>query len=116
MAYVHLHGHIGREPEVKHLGETLVCTFPLADRAWLRPRGEEREAAGQWYRVELWARQAEALGPLLGKGKEVMVHGQLEIVRFARADGSEGVQPTVRRATVQLVGRKGDGGPGEQAI
>jgi hypothetical protein len=27
MAYVHLHGHIGREPEVKHLGETLVCTF-----------------------------------------------------------------------------------------
>ncbi|MEB3324876.1 MAG: single-stranded DNA-binding protein [Cyanobacteriota bacterium] len=49
-----------------------------ADR--LRPRGEEREVQAQWFRVELWARQAEVLGPLLRKGKEVMVHGQLELV------------------------------------
>lgn len=47
MAYIHLHGHIGRDPEVKSVGDTLVCTFPLADRARLRPRGEEREAQAQ---------------------------------------------------------------------
>jgi len=108
MAYVHLHGHIGREPEVKSLGDSLCCSFPLADRAWLRPRREEREAAAQWYRVELWARQAEVLGPLLSKGKEVVVHGQLELVRFQRADGSEGFQPTVRRASVQLLSKRGE--------
>jgi single-stranded DNA-binding protein len=86
--------------------DTLVCTFPLADRARLRPREEEQEAQAQWYRVELWARQAEVLGPLLGKGKEVVVHGQLELVRFERADGSEGFQPTVRRAAVELVSKR----------
>jgi hypothetical protein len=39
MAYVHLHGHIGREPEVKSLGDKLVCTYRLADRPRLRPSG-----------------------------------------------------------------------------
>jgi single-strand DNA-binding protein len=111
MATIHLHGHIGRDPEVKNVGETLVCTVPLADRARLRPRGEEREAQAQWYRVELWARQAKVLGPLLCKGKEVVVHGQLELVRFERADGSEGFQPTVRRASVELVGKREDAVP-----
>ena len=53
MAYVQLHGHIGREPEVKSLGDSLCCSFPLADRAWLKPTGEEREVQAQWYRVEL---------------------------------------------------------------
>ena len=111
MATIHLHGHIGRDPEVKSVGDTLVCTFPLADRARLRPRGEEREAQAQWYRVELWARQAEVLGPLLCKGKEVVVHGQLELVRFQRGDGSEGFQPTVRRASVELVSKREGTGP-----
>ncbi len=49
------------------------------------------------------------LGPLLKKGKEVMVHGQLELVRFERADGSEGFQPTVRRAALELVGKREGG-------
>jgi single stranded DNA-binding protein len=111
MATIHLHGHIGRDPEVKSVGDTLVCTFPLADRARLRPRGEEQEAQAQWCRVELWARQAEVLGPLLGKGKEVVVHGQLELVRFRRGDGSEGFQPTVRRAALELVSKR-EGGSG----
>ncbi len=111
MATIHLHGHIGRDPEVKSVGVTLVCTFPLADRARLRPRGEEQEAQAQWYGVELWARQAEVLGPLLKKGKEVMVHGQLELVRFQRGDGSEGFKPTVRRASVELVGKREDAVP-----
>jgi len=35
-----------------------------------------------------------------------VVHGQLELVRFRRADGSEGFQPTVRRASVELLSKR----------
>lgn len=76
----------------------------------MRPRGEEREVQGQWYRVEFWGGPAEAIGPLLRKGREVVVHGQLELVRFQRSDGSEGFQPTVRRASVELVARRAERG------
>jgi single-strand DNA-binding protein len=106
MAYVHLQGTIGREPDVQTVGDRLCCSFPVADRAPLRSREPGKAPPTQWYQVELWGPQAEALRPLLTKGTEVMAHGQLELVRFPRPDGTEGYQPTVLRATVQVVGQR----------
>ena len=106
MAYVHLHGHLGRDPELRRHGESVCCQFLLADRAFLRPRNGEAEAPAQWYRVEVWGRRAEALAPLLAKGKEVMVNGQQELRRFRRDDGSEGLAVVVRHASVELLGRR----------
>jgi single-strand DNA-binding protein len=109
MAYVHLHGHLGRDPEFRRHGESVCCQFQLSDRAYLRPRQGEQESPAQWYRVEVWGRRAEALASLLSKGKEVMVHGQQELRRYRRDDGSEGFSVVVRNANVELLGRRSGG-------
>ena len=105
MAYVHLHGYLGRDPELRSLGESSCCQFSLADKAYLKPKSGELEAPPQWYRVELWGRRAEALSRLLNKGKEVVVHGQLDLASYTKADGSIGLMPTVKQAEVTLVGK-----------
>lgn len=72
MSTVVLAGHLGRDAEIKQVGDYRVCEFSVAVGKKLR--GEESTA---WYRCQLWGQRGEALAPHLTKGTAVIVSGEL---------------------------------------
>ena len=63
MAFVSIHGFIGRDPELRTAGSSQVLNFAVADKAFI-PAKDGEPAAPQWYQVEAWG--AQAPHPLLG--------------------------------------------------
>ena len=65
-------GNLGKDPEVKVVGENVVCSFSLACTTHI---GQQEHT--EWFAVSQWGKAGEALGKLLQKGDVVEVVGDL---------------------------------------
>ncbi|MDB4431164.1 single-stranded DNA-binding protein [Pseudomonadales bacterium] len=82
-------GHIGREPELKTVGESQLCSFSVAvSEGW----GSNKKTV--WYGVNEWGKNAQPLSESLAKGEQVVVEGTIETDKdgrlkvFKRKDGT----------------------------
>lgn len=70
-------GRLGRDPEMRHMGNgDWVTSFSIAtDRSFMK--GNERVKETTWFRVTIFGKQAEACNQYLSKGKMVLVEGRM---------------------------------------
>lgn len=79
-----LGGNLGADAQIRALpgkdkngNSTSVANFSIACTRRFTSNGEKQEDT-QWFRCTLYGKQAEAVGPYLTKGKQVIVSGRLE--------------------------------------
>lgn len=99
---------IGRNAEVRQTGNgTSVAGFAAAVDVGF---GDHKQTL--WLDCSLWGKRAEGgLIPLLTKGQQVFVSGEIGTREFQKRDGSTGFAVTLKVAEIDLVGGKGqDGG------
>jgi single-strand DNA-binding protein len=65
-------GNIGKDAELRHAGDTPVCSFSVASNR--KVKGEDETT---WCRVSVWGKRGETLSQYLTKGKKVVVVGEL---------------------------------------
>ena len=72
-------GNLGSDPELRHTATGVpVCTFRLAvHKQWHAQDGEQKEKV-TWFRVTAWQKLAEVVHEHLGKGRRVLVIGEVE--------------------------------------
>lgn len=72
-------GNLGSDPELRHTATGVpVCTFRLAvHKQWNAQDGEQKEKV-TWFRVTAWQKLAEVVHDHLGKGRRVLVIGEVE--------------------------------------
>lgn len=106
-ASVTLVGHLGRDPEVKHLpsGDS-VTAFSIATS-----RKRKDEETTTWWNCSLFGKRGEALAKYLRKGDPVLIHGEPYLRKYSGANG-EGQSLDVVVSDFAFVGAKGDSGPG----
>ena len=94
---VQLVGHLGRDPEVRHVPSgAAAATFTLAVDRPRRAPGGERASEAEWFRVVAWEGLAEVCGEYLRKGSRVYVEGRLQSRGYTDAEG-------VARVAVEVV-------------
>ena len=59
-----------------------------------------------WFRCAIWGKRAATLQPMLLKGKQVFVRGELTMRAFTNKDGVEKLSAEVRVDDLQLLGGK----------
>lgn len=98
---------IGRNAEVRQTGNgTSVAGFAAAVDVGF---GDHKQTL--WLDCSLWGKRAEGgLIPLLTKGQEVFISGELGTREFSKRDGSPGFAVTLKVAEIDLVGGKSQGG------
>ncbi|MFJ5538596.1 single-stranded DNA-binding protein [Vreelandella titanicae] len=98
---------IGRDAEVRQTGNgTSVAGFAAAVDVGF---GDHKQTL--WLDCSLWGKRAEGgLIPLLTKGKEVFVSGEIGTREFAKRDGTPGFAVTLKVSEIDLVGGKSQGG------
>ncbi len=80
-------GHLGAEPEVKHLDSgTLLARLRIATSESFRDRDGNRQDRTEWHTVILWNKLAEIAEKYLNKGSQVYLEGSLR-TRSYEKDG-----------------------------
>lgn len=96
-------GRVGQDPDIKFFETGRVkTTFSLAVN---RPT-KERET--DWFRIELWGKQAEIARDYVRKGSLVGIEGRLELSRWTDAQGQKHEMPIIAANNLRLLGSKHD--------
>ena len=81
-------GNVGSDPEMRYTPNgKAVTSFRMATNyRYSGPDGERREET-EWFRVNVWGRQAESCNQFLSKGRRVYVEGRLRSRNWEGQDG-----------------------------
>ena len=82
MLNITAHGNLGRDPELREVGQTQVASFSLAART-----GQDETT---WINCSVWGKRADVVMRFLRKGSQVTVAGQGKVTTFQKKDGTEG--------------------------
>ncbi len=101
-------GHLGKDPEVRHLdGGVTVASFPLATSETYNKDGKRVEQT-EWHNIVLWRGLAEVASKYLQKGKLVYIEGKLRTRSFEDKEKVKKYITEVVAENFTMLGRKSD--------
>ncbi len=102
-------GHLGKDPEVRHLeGGTTVASFSLATTESYTNKSGERVDQTEWHNVVVWRGLADIAAKYLQKGKLVYVEGKLRTRSWDDKDGNKRYTTEIVADNFTMLGRKSD--------
>lgn len=91
-------GNLGAKPEVTYLSSGRpIAKFSVAVTEKYTNKAGEQVQNTEWFRVEMWGKQAEIVEKYLDKGSRVYIEGKQKTDEYTDKDN-------VKRRTVKLVG------------
>ncbi|MBM3402275.1 MAG: single-stranded DNA-binding protein [Bacteroidetes bacterium] len=101
-------GHLGKDPEVRHLdGGVTVASFPLATSETYNKDGKKIEQT-EWHNIVMWRGLADIASKYLQKGKLVYIEGKLRTRSFEDKEGNKKYTTEVVAENFTMLGRKSD--------
>jgi len=70
-------GHLGKDPIVKTIGNTLNAKFSIATNYEYRNDQGEKVSRTEWHNIECWGPLAEIVRDYLKKGDRVCIEGRM---------------------------------------
>jgi single-strand DNA-binding protein len=92
-------GQLGKDAELKQVGQEQVLSFSVAD-------SQGRDKPSIWWNCQLWGRRATSLQQYLVKGASVTITGQVTQREYTDKTGQKKVAQDVRINDVALQGSK----------
>lgn len=101
-------GHLGKDPEVRHLeGGTVVCNFTMAtSESYTDRTSGERKTQTEWHNIVLWRRQAETAEQYLRKGSLIYLEGKLRTRSWEDQSGQKKYTTEIVGDTFQMLDRR----------
>ncbi len=101
-------GHLGKDPEVRHLeGNVSVASFPLATSENFNKDGKKMEQT-EWHNIVMWRGLAEVAAKYLQKGKLVYIEGKLRTRNYEDREGVKRYTTEIVAENFTMLGRKSD--------
>ncbi len=101
-------GHLGKDPEVRHLdGGVSVASFPLATSETYNKDGRKIEQT-EWHNIVMWRGLADVASKYLQKGKLVYIEGKLRTRSFEDKEGHKKYTTEIVAENFTMLGRKSD--------
>lgn len=95
-------GNVGQDPEMKYFESGSVkTTMSIAVN-----RREKDADKTDWFRIELWGRNAEIAGEYVRKGSMVGIEGKLEFNHWTDSEGNKKVNNYILADRLRLLGKK----------
>ncbi len=110
MIHAHTVGTLGRNAEVKKVGDNDLTTFSIATTS-----GFGDKKVTEWVECSIFGNRGVKLANYLTKGQQVVVHGELTINRYTAKDGTQKASLRMRVQELDLVGSKKDSEKSEES-
>jgi len=107
-------GHVGKDPEIRHMDNNLVLArFSLATtERWNNKDGNRMEHT-EWHNIVMWRNLAEIAEKYVRKGSLIHIEGKLRTRNYDDKDGVKRYVLEVVADAMQLVGPKPDANSGQ---
>lgn len=106
MNAVALVGRVGKDAELKNVGDGTVLKFSLAtSERWNDSAGQTQERT-TWHEIEYWGKGAKALAPHITKGRELGVNGSIRVDEWEDSDGKKRSKAKIKAERLHLIGGK----------
>jgi single-strand DNA-binding protein len=107
-------GNVGKDPEVKHLESNVsVANFPLATSETYTNKNGEKVTTTEWHNIVCWRNQATLAENYIRKGSQIYIDGKIRTRSYDAQDGTKRYITEIYAESIQLLGKKGDGSPGD---
>src|SRR5690554_5805798 len=101
-------GHLGKDPEVRHLDNNVtVASFPLATSETYNKDGKRIEQT-EWHNIVMWRGLAEIAEKFLHKGKLVYIEGKIRTRSYEDKENIERYTTEIVADNFTMLGRKSD--------
>ena len=96
-------GNLGRDPEVKRVGDSSVANFSVAVSERFKDRNGQQQDRTEWVNCVAWGRLAEIVGQYLHKGSKVFVEGKLQTRKWQDKQGQDRYTTEVNVLSLQML-------------
>jgi len=104
-------GHLGKDPEVRHLeGGSSVANFTLATTETFTRDGNRVEQT-EWHNIVMWRGLAEIAEKYLTKGKQVYIEGKIRTRSYEDKEGVKKYVTEIVADNMTMLGSKSDSKP-----
>jgi single-strand DNA-binding protein len=97
MNSISIAGVLGKDPELKQVGQDQVLSFTVADS-----QGKEKPTL--WWNCQMWGKRATTLQQYMAKGQKVTVTGNVQMREYTDKNGDKKTAMDVRVNDVALQG------------
>lgn len=104
---VHLIGRLGKDPEVKAVGDKKVCKFSVATSEKYKDKEGNKIEKSEWHNIVIWGNLADVCGQYLKKGSLVSLQGKITIKEYEK-DGVKKYNTEIVCDAMQMLGDKND--------
>lgn len=102
-------GHLGKDPEVRHLDSgAVVVSFSLATSESYSTKDGKKVEQTEWHNVVVWRGLAEVAAKYLRKGKLIYLEGKLRTRSFEDKEGNKRYTTEIVADNFTMLGRKSD--------
>lgn len=104
--HITIHGRLTKEPELRQTQSGVsVCNFTVAvDRSF--NKGEDKQA--DFFECVAWKGLADLVSKYFSKGKEIVVHGEMQSRKWQDKDGNNRWSWELLASGVDFCGSKGN--------
>ena len=104
-------GYLGKDAQLRKVGETSVATMSVAvTETW--KKANQKQERTDWFTVEVWGKLADGLEPYLKKGRQIVCRGKLRTDSYEK-EGKKVYVTKVRAEEVVLTNQRA-GGDGQR--
>ena len=101
-------GHLGKDPELRHLKDNVAVTsFPMATSETIVKNGIKTEIT-EWHNIVMWRGLAEVAVKHLMKGKLIYLEGKIRTRTFDDKEGIKRYTTEIVAESFTLLGRFSD--------
>ncbi|MEZ5002113.1 MAG: single-stranded DNA-binding protein [Chitinophagales bacterium] len=109
-------GHLGKDPEVRHLdGNNVVANFPIATSESYTTKEGNRVEQTEWHNIVLWRKLAEIAEKYIKKGSLVYIEGRLRTRSWDDKDGNKKYITEIVGTSMQMLDKKDGSGSSSDA-
>lgn len=109
-------GHLGKDPEVRHLENGVnVASFSLATTETITNKNGERQDLTEWHNIVVWRGLADVAEKYLKKGKQIYVEGKIRTRSWDDKEGVKRYTTEIVADSFTMLGKKEDGGAGSSS-
>lgn len=108
---VHLIGNVGKDPEVRTVGDTQVANFSLATSESFKDKSGEKKTVTQWHNIQIWRGLADVAKKYVHKGDKLYVSGKVTYREYTDKEGTKKYITEIVCDEMEMLGApKGDTG------
>ena len=103
-------GHLGKDPEVRHLENGVnVASFSLATTETITNKSGERQDLTEWHNIVVWRGLADVAEKYLKKGKLIYLEGKIRTRSWDDKEGVKRYTTEIVADSFTMLGKKDDG-------